>query len=284
MGISPHLGGSGSPSTATALGVKVAMESALNAVASTSLEGKTVAIQVNVLFPVGLLFHTHVIPRLIPQGLGGVGSALVGYLLESGVSKIIGSDVSEHRITDLLRRHEEERHRLCLRLELPHTPYDSSIVSEECDVFSPCAFGGVLNEDSVPHIKASIVCGSANNQLLDPNSDCGMQKRGVTFVPDVVCSRMGIVNVSCEMFGSYSGGMVPYNTDDPLFTRHLSREWEHSIYQVAAKIIRMARDQQMTTSQAAQLLADEYVEEEHPICGHRSRDIVQSLVENGWAC
>ena len=46
MCISPQLGGSGDPSNLTALGVKVAMESALDATAKSALAGKTVAIQV----------------------------------------------------------------------------------------------------------------------------------------------------------------------------------------------------------------------------------------------
>jgi glutamate dehydrogenase/leucine dehydrogenase len=47
--ISPRLGGSGNPSVPTALGVKVAMDSALNIVSQTTLEGKTVAIQVDLI-------------------------------------------------------------------------------------------------------------------------------------------------------------------------------------------------------------------------------------------
>jgi glutamate dehydrogenase/leucine dehydrogenase len=218
---------------------------------------------------------------LILQGLGNVGSALVGYLLEAGVAKIIGSDISEAKISHLLTTHAADKERLSLRVESQDTPYASSILSEQCDVFSPCGFGGILNEDSVPHIKAKVICGAANNQLLDSRLEYGMQKQGIVYVPDFVCNRMGIVNCANEQYGSI-GEMG--STKDPITSRHLNKDWDHSVFQVTDKVIRMAHDRGISTNEAAELLADVFAEEEHPIWGHRSKDIIQSLTEDGWAC
>src|SRR3546814_2078588 len=33
------------------------------------------------------------------------------------------------------------------------------------DVYSPCALGGTLNEQTLPRFKFQVVCGPANNQL-----------------------------------------------------------------------------------------------------------------------
>jgi glutamate dehydrogenase/leucine dehydrogenase len=197
------------------------------------------------------------------------------------VAKIIGSDISESKLSSLLAAHAADKDRLFLRVEAQDTPYESSILSEECDIFSPCGFGGILNEDSVPHIKAHIICGAANNQLLDSRLDYGMQKQGVVYVPDFVCNRMGIVNCANEQYGSI-GEMG--STKDPITSRHLNKDWEHSVYQVTSQVIRMARDKGISTDEAARQLADVYAEEEHPIWGHRSKAIIQSLTEDGWAC
>ena len=78
--ISPFMGGSGSPAHPTAMGLKVAMEAALNSTeGSPSLEGKVVAV----------------------QGLGRVGSALVQYLLAAGVKRVIASDIYPKRVSDM---------------------------------------------------------------------------------------------------------------------------------------------------------------------------------------
>lgn len=177
--------------------------------------------------------------------------------------------------------HTADKARLFLRVESSNTPYENSILSEECDIFSPCGFGGILNEDSVPHIKASIICGAANNQLLDSRLDYGMQQQGIIYVPDFVCNRMGIVNCANEQYGSI-GEMG--STKDPITSRHLNRDWDHSVFQVTGKVIRMAQAEGISTDEAARKLADVYTEEEHPIFGHRSKDIILSLAEDGWAC
>src|SRR5699024_773978 len=41
------------------------------------------------------------------------------------------------------------------------------IYRAECDIFSPCALGGILNDETIPLLKAKAVAGSANNQLLE---------------------------------------------------------------------------------------------------------------------
>jgi glutamate dehydrogenase/leucine dehydrogenase len=212
------------------------------------------------------------------QGLGKVGGALVGYLLKAGVAMIIGSDISEAKLSRLLELHVPDKNRLCLRVEAQECSLETSILSEECDILSPCGYGGVLNGDSVPFIKAKIICGSANNQLLDYRLEYGMRKQGIVYVPDFVCNRMGIVTCANEQYGSVG------TNRDPIVSRHLDREWSHSVFQVTDKVIRMSQDLNISTDQTATQLADEYAEEEHPIWGHRSKAIIQSLTEDGWAC
>jgi glutamate dehydrogenase/leucine dehydrogenase len=58
---------------------------------------------------------------------------------------------------------------------------------------SPCATGGLLSKDSIPKIAAAgikIVCGAANNQLLDVGTDGELlHQKGVLYCPDFVVNR-----------------------------------------------------------------------------------------------
>jgi leucine dehydrogenase len=70
----------------------------------------------------------------------------------------------------------------------------------DVDVYSPNALGGTLNEDSIPILKASVVAGAANNQLLhaQPNAEA-LKARNILYTPDYICNAGGLVNVSLEL-------------------------------------------------------------------------------------
>jgi len=45
----------------------------------------------------------------------------------------------------------------------------------ECDIFAPCALGGILNDQTIPQLKCQIVVGAANNQLsVDERDGLGL--------------------------------------------------------------------------------------------------------------
>ena len=72
----------------------------------------------------------------------------------------------------------------------------------ECDVFAPCALGGVLNETTIPELHCEIVCGAANNQLADEDGDDEkVEAAGVLFVPDFVANAGGVINIADELEG-----------------------------------------------------------------------------------
>jgi len=254
--ISSSFGGSGNPSVPTAAGIVVGMEGALEALGMGTLEGKTIAI----------------------QGCGNVGGPMIGFLFEKGVSRIIGSEVDDVRVQNLKRSYES--YISGGRLKLVSDP-EFAILEEEVDILSPCAFGGILNETSVPKIKAKIICGAANNQLLDPKTEYGMQNRGIIFCPDFVVNRMGIVNCANEQYGRVGD---PGSTSDPLVSKHLGKEDPDSIFNIVKVVIETARVQGKTTAEVAETMAVTASEQLHPIHGHRSKLIINSLMESGWAC
>jgi glutamate dehydrogenase/leucine dehydrogenase len=243
-----ELGGSGNPSDMTAGGVVCAMEAALDALEMGSLSGKRIAM----------------------QGAGNVGTAMISRLLDAGVESIVVTELSEGRRLDL--QDQFAGRPVGVRLV---TPDDVAILAEPCDILAPNALGGVLGPKTIPSIQARIVCGAANNQLLDEERDAALLlERGITYVPDCVANRMGIVACSNEHTGGFSG--------DPQVFLHLERGADGSIYQHTRHILADARAAGVSPVVVANGLADELSREPHPIWGHRAWSIIEALTSSGW--
>jgi glutamate dehydrogenase/leucine dehydrogenase len=135
--------------------------------------------------------------------------------------------------------------------------------------------GGVLGPHTIGLLQTPLVCGAANNQLLDDSrDDLALKQRGITFVPDFVANRMGIVNCANEQYGWFQG--------DPAIARHFGQDWSSSVYNVTRDVLQRATKENSTPSRAANALADELMEQRHPIWGHRGKEIVQALLHEGW--
>lgn len=245
----PSVGGAGNPSPATARGVVCAMEGALAHLGRGTLEGK----------------------RVVMQGTGNVGAAMIDELLARRVGSILASELSAERRSQLA-----EQHRGAPLTLVAAAPGDNGILAEPCDVLAPNALGGVLNPDTIPAIRAPIVCGAANNQLLDDVRDGeALRARAITYVPDFLCNRMGIVYCANEQYGQ-----IP---DDPAVTRHYGRDWDNAVYVVTRRALELAEREGITSAAAANRLADALAREPHPIWGHRSKAIIAGLVADRWA-
>jgi glutamate dehydrogenase/leucine dehydrogenase len=243
------VGGSGNPSPATARGVVCAMEGALDHLGLGDLGGKVVAM----------------------QGVGNVGGYMLPLLLERGVAQIKAVDVSEEVVRSLSLRYPGER--VSIRAVAPS---DREILAEPCDILAPNALGGILNPESIARLQAKIVCGAANNQLLDQERDAALlAERGITYVPDFVANRMGIVNCANEQYGSFDG--------DPAIVRHFDRDWQGSVYRVTRAVLARAASSRITSAGAANALADELAEQPHPIFPDRTAAIIRGLMKQGWA-
>jgi leucine dehydrogenase len=250
--IPQSLGGSGNPSRSTGIGVVCAMESALDYLNMGSLKGKKVVI----------------------QGAGNVAGFMLDELLSKGVGKVVMSDISQRLIESRKQQYAQYKDVVEFRLAPAD---DNSILAEPCDILAPAALGGVLNSQSIPNIQCKIVCGAANNQLLDPvEHDHQLKQRGILYIPDYVANRMGIVNCANENYGYVKH-------PDPVIARHFGREWDNAIYNIVTQILKIAEKDQIPTGIAANMFADELCELSHPIWGHRSWDIIQGLVADKWA-
>ena len=246
--IPPELGGSGNPSLPTARGIISGMEAALEFLGMGTLEGKKVAI----------------------QGLGHVGEPLIQFLFDKNVKKILGTDINPNNVNSVKSKFTGKN--LDCRLV---NKTDPSIFSVECDIFSPNATGAILNTKTISMMKAKIICGAANNQLEDMHSDGKLlHDRKIIYVPDFLTNRMGIVTCANEQYG--------YVNNDPLIQNHFSKDWKHSIFNRTKQVLTDSRNQNIPTAEIALNLADNLSRENHPIFGHRGKEIIKSLVENKW--
>jgi leucine dehydrogenase len=156
----------GDPSPWTARGVFVAMEEAARRRLGTGLDGLTVAV----------------------QGLGNVGSALCALLHEAG-AKLIVADPRHGVAAEVACRYGAD---IMAR---------GSILDARCDIFAPCALGGVINGAAGRRLRAKIVCGAANNVLASTEDGDRLAERGILLAPDYVVNAGGIINVAAEYLG-----------------------------------------------------------------------------------
>jgi leucine dehydrogenase len=202
-------GRSGDPSPKTARGVFRAMQAAAkHQWGSDNLSGKTVAI----------------------QGCGHVGYYLAGELHRAG-AKLIVTDVDQERIKHVV----DDFAANVTGLE--------SIYTVDVDIFAPCALGGILNDKTIPQLKAKVVAGAANNQLLEPRHGELLRQQGILYAPDYAANAGGVINGCClEMLG----------WDQARTSQKIDK-----IYDTLLRIFRLAAESKTSTSQAADRLAEE---------------------------
>ena len=75
-----------------------------------------------------------------------------------------------------------------------------TIHQAEVDIYSPCALGGVITEQSAKEIRARAVAGAANNQLASREAGEVLAARGILFAPDYVINAGGIISGLEELF------------------------------------------------------------------------------------
>ncbi len=76
-----------------------------------------------------------------------------------------------------------------------------AMIRADLDVYAPCALGGSLNDDTVPVLRAKVVCGAANNQLAHTGVEKSLADRGVLYAPDYVVNSGGVIQVADEIEG-----------------------------------------------------------------------------------
>ena len=157
-------GGAGDPSPATAYGVFTGIETAVAArLGRDDLDGVSVAV----------------------QGLGNVGTALAGRLAKAGATLSV-TDIDELAVARAVR-------------EFGATAVKpDEIYRLDVEVFAPCALGAIINDETLGQLRASIVAGSANNQLAEERHGHALWQRNILYAPDYAINAGGVIWISHE--------------------------------------------------------------------------------------
>lgn len=118
--------------------------------------------------------------RVAIQGIGHVGHNLCKELVQAGAEVTI-CDINQDAAIQTAKE-------LGVALVPSEDIYDI-----DCDVFAPCALGGILNENTIRRLKASIVAGSANNQLAKPEDSDRLHQRNILYAPDYAINAGGVI-------------------------------------------------------------------------------------------
>lgn len=209
-GIPQHLGGSGDPSPFTAYGVYMGVKASVKkAYGNESLEGKKIAL----------------------QGAGHVASYFAKHAAKDG-AKLFISDI-----------YADKAERLATEVGGKVVDPDQ-IYGLDVDIFTPCALGGVVNDETINIFKCKVIAGGANN-ILDNEEVHGIQlmKKGIIYAPDYAINAGGIINISVEL--SEEG----YNPDVAL-------QKTAEIYNTTLRVLEYAEQEGIPTYKAANLLAE----------------------------
>ncbi len=212
-GVSRELGGSGDPSVATAYGLLWAMKAvALRLWGDTSLVRRHVAV----------------------AGVGKVGTALLAHLADEH-ARVTVADVSPAAVERAVAEIGAE----AVAVEKIH--------AVDCDIYAPCAMGGVLNATTIPELRCAAVVGSANNQLADgPASASLLAEAGVLYAPDFVANAGGLINIAEEL--------APTGYQPDLALAAVRR-----IFDNVTSVLKVAEVDGVSTAAAAERLAEDRI-------------------------
>jgi leucine dehydrogenase len=201
--------GGGDPSPITALGVFHGIRAACKEVfGSDDVAGRKIAI----------------------QGIGNVGYNVAKYLKEAGAELIV-TDIFEDNVNKAVKE-------LGAKAVKP-----DEIIGVECDVFSPCALGAIINDETIDKLKCKAVAGSANNQLKEDRHGDMLEQKGILYVPDYIINAGGVINVAAEF---EPGG----------YSREKAVRKVEALYNAVLEVIEIAKKENIPTYKAADRLAE----------------------------
>jgi leucine dehydrogenase len=130
--------------------------------------------------------------KIAVQGLGAVGEPLLPYLKDAGL-QVIATDINQKTLRRLQSKYG-------FKTVKPEAIYDVG-----CDIFCPCAIGGILNDKTIPKLKCEVVAGCANNQLEDEESHGRMlHERSILYAPDYIINAGGVIQAIDEIQGYHA--------------------------------------------------------------------------------
>ena len=114
----------------------------------------------------------------------------------------------------------------------------------ECDIFAPCALGGVIRDDTIPELKCRVIAGAANNQLDRPELGETLADAGILYAPDFIVNAGGLINVADELMG---------------YDRERAMKQVEDIFRTLREVFRISKKEDVTPARAAELVAEERI-------------------------
>lgn len=211
-GLPETQGGSGDPSPVTAYGVFCGIRAAAKTAYGTdSLSGRKVSV----------------------QGAGNVGRHLVGHLLDAGATVYL-TDIHEDKLAAIKKERPE------VNIVAPQ-----DVLALDVDIYSPCALGATVNDESLKMLKCSVIAGAANNQLAEESiHGPALMEKGILYAPDFLINAGGIINCAWELRG---------------YDRKAALAQTEGIYDTALRIFKISQDERIPTYLAANRAAEERI-------------------------
>ncbi len=154
-----HCGGAGDIAPATALGSVAATKACAKRVWGTDeLKGRTIAL----------------------QGLGAVGYKALRMLVEEG-AEVVVADVDPQKVDAAIAEFK-------VTAVAPNDIY-----KQDVDIFAPYALGAVINDETIPQLRAKVVAGSANNILAEERHGDELERRGIVYAVDYIANSGGTI-------------------------------------------------------------------------------------------
>lgn len=205
----PEKGGAGDSAPATAWGVFCGMQATCEQLyGSEALSGK----------------------RILVQGAGSVGKKLIELLLQAG-AEVLLSDTNQEVV-------DSYKSEPGLEIVPAGRVYETG-----CDIFAPCALGGILNAATIPHLNCRAIAGAANNQLASPQDAERLRQRRILYAPDFV------INIG--------GAMAITGIEEMGWTQADAYEKVAALRQTLHQVFARAEAENLTTDAAARRIAEE---------------------------
>jgi leucine dehydrogenase len=171
--------------------------------------------------------------RVAIQGVGEVGFNLARYLDEEGARLVITDIVYDamKRVQDIVPSAEIVR---------PEEIYEC-----DCDIFSPCAFGGVITQDTAEKLKCKIIAGAAYDILESGRVGDYLHQKDILYAPDFVVSAGELFQTADNMQAA---------TEEETFARTCE------IFDVLVSVFDYATRENIPPFRAARRMAEERME------------------------
>ncbi len=206
-------GGGGDPSPKTAYGVYMGMKACAKiCYGNNSLESK----------------------RIVVQGAGHVGIHLVEWLVKEN-AKVFISDIDEEKIKEVAKKYNVESVGV------------DEVYDTEMDIYSPCALGATVNDNTLSRLKCLIIAGGANNQLADEEVHGKMvMEKGIIYAPDFVINAGGLINCYSEVIG---------------YNREYVLDKVENIYTTILDILKKSKEENTPANLVAKRIAEQRINE-----------------------